>query len=205
MAKRKKYYVYLVPNGPRGVTDDWKICEKIVSGKVGARFRAFGERSDAERWLMAGARYETKIRLARRRESGIYFDSGTGRGKGVEISVTDEKGKNLLHKALSKKDINRFGKHLVDDASATNNYGELLALRYAIAIAKKMRVKKIFGDSKLVIEYWSRWHIKSKALPEETVELAEEVAEMREVFESKGGVVGRIPGKDNPADLGFHG
>ena len=36
-------------------------------------------------------------------EPGIYFDAGTGRGAGVEISVTDEQGKNLLHKALAQK------------------------------------------------------------------------------------------------------
>ncbi|OGY99448.1 MAG: hypothetical protein A2945_01160 [Candidatus Liptonbacteria bacterium RIFCSPLOWO2_01_FULL_52_25] len=205
MAKKKKYYAYTIPGGSRGVADDWKICERIVSGKAGARFMAFGERSDAERWLVAGARYEIKAKPIRKLESGIYFDSGTGRGKGVEISVTDEKGKNLLHKALSKKDINRFGKHFVDDASATNNYGELLALRYALAIAKKMRAKKIFGDSKLVIDYWSRRHIQRNAIQEETVELAEEVADMRAAFEGKGGSVERIPGGNNPADLGFHG
>lgn len=259
MAKKKKYYAYMVPGGSRGVTDDWKTCEGFVSGKVGARFMAFNGRDDAERWLMAGARYEIKVKPAWRLEPGVYFDAGTGRGKGVEISVTDEKGKNLLHKVIPKKDVNRFGKHLVGDSSATNNYGELLALRYALAIAKKTRVKKIFGDSKLVIEYWSRvcseslfryetprlraraaqpdegvaiatprrdasarsrspwrcsrkggfrtcslWHIKSKGLPEETVELAEEVSTMREVFESKGGSVERIPGGNNPADLGFH-
>ncbi len=203
MAK-KKYYAYRVPGGSKGVIDDWKTCEKMVSGKPGARFRAFKERGGAEHWLMAGARYETKIRRVKKHEPGIYFDSGTGRGEGVEISVTDEKGRNLLHKALSKSDLNRFGKHLVGDASATNNYGELLALRYALAIAKKTRAKKIFGDSKLVIEYWSRWHIKKNAIQEETVELAEEVSEMRTAFESKGGSVERIPGEDNPADLGFH-
>jgi ribonuclease H-related protein len=203
-SKKKKYYAYLVPNGPRGVADDWKTCERVVSGKVGARFRSFEERGDAERWLMAGARYETRMRSVRKPKPGVYFDAGTGRGEGVEISVTDEKGKNLLHKALSKNELNRFGKHLVGDASATNNYGELLALRYALAIAKKGKMKKVFGDSKLVIEYWSRWHIHRKTLPEETVELAEEVSRMLVVFEKKGGSVDRISGENNPADLGFH-
>jgi len=135
---------------------------------------------------------------------GVYFDAGTGRGNGVEISVTDEKGKNLLHKVVAEKKLNAFGKHLVARGSATNNYGELLALKYALQIAKKERQKKIFGDSKLVIEYWSRWRIKKRELSAETVSLAEEVAELRAAFEVQGGVVQRISGDHNPADLGFH-
>lgn len=209
--KKQKYYAYLVPAGARGgaakqgITDDWKSCEAMVSGKVGARFRAFESRNDAAAWLADGAFYESKTAKPRPKlESGIYFDAGTGRGDGVEISVTDEKGKNLLHKALSRGDLNRFGKHLVGDAMATNNYGELLALRYALEIAQKEKVKRIFGDSKLVIEYWSQWHIKRKDLPEETVALADEVSRMRERFEKAGGTIGRISGDHNPADLGFH-
>jgi ribonuclease H-related protein len=202
-AKKKKYYAYFVPEqNVSGVTSDWKKCEAMVSGKTGARFKAFGSRKEAEQWIGQGAVYESK--RPPKLERGIYFDAGTGRGTGVEISVTDEKGNNLLHKAVSKADLNRFGKHLVDDTSATNNYGELLALKYALEIAEKDKIKKIFGDSKLVIEFWSRWRIKRKELPEETVALADEVSKSRETFEEGGGSVERISGDYNPADLGFH-
>jgi ribonuclease HI len=215
-AKKQKFYAYFVPGsagaggtaaarGASGVVDDWKKCEKIVSGKVGARFRAFESREEAETWLAGGARYDAKPTEALRElERGIYFDAGTGRGDGVEVSVTDEHGKNLLHRAISKSDLNQFGKHLVANPAATNNYGELLALCYALKIAGKLRVKKIFGDSRLVIDYWSKWRIKRNELPEETVALAAEVARAREVFEARGGTVERISGGRNPADLGFH-
>jgi ribonuclease HI len=201
--KKIKYYAYFIPsNGKHGVTDDWTTCERMVKGVVGARFKSFENKAEAERWLAGGAFYES--RPHKKLEPGIYFDAGTGRGEGVEISVTDESGKNLLHKALSKSEVNRFGKHLVENPAATNNYGELLALRSALEIAHKLKVKKIFGDSKLVIEYWSKWRIKRNELPEETVALATEVAELREEFEAKGGSIERISGDDNPADLGFH-
>jgi ribonuclease HI len=215
-AKKKKYYAYFVPSfggravggasAPKsGIADDWSSCEKLVSGKFGARYRGFESRRDAEAWLADGAHYESKLAKPRPKlEAGIYFDAGTGRGDGVEVSVTDEQGKNLLHKAISRDALNKFGKHLVGDAAATNNYGELLALHYALEIAEKERVKKIFGDSKLVIDYWSRWHIKRKELPAETVALADDVSRAREVFEKDGGMVGRISGDYNPADLGFH-
>jgi viroplasmin and RNaseH domain-containing protein len=205
MPKKNNYYAYIVPAGAKtvsGITNSWAACEKFVSGKPAARFKGFVSRTEAEQWLHAGARYEVKI--APKLLPGIYFDAGTGRGNGVEISVTDEKGKNLLHDTVAREALNKFGKHLVEDPSATNNYGELLALRHALTIAKKNDIKKVFGDSKLVIDYWSQWKMKRKELPEATVELADEVSHMREEFESAGGLVTRISGDHNPADLGFH-
>lgn len=206
-AKKKKFYAYFVPGAvPKyGVTDSWAVCEKFVSGRTSARFKAFNSRSDADAWLKNGAWYEAKRARPRPKLApGIYFDAGTGRGEGVEVSVTDEKGKNLLHKALASAALNKFGKHLVGNTDATNNYGELLALRYALEIAHATRVKKVFGDSKLVIEFWSQWRIKRKDLPEETVALADDVSRAREAFEKTGGTVERISGDFNPADLGFH-
>ena len=200
--KKKKYYAYFVSEKVRGVTDDWKKCEKIVSGQIGARYKGFGSEEEAMEWLREGASYEEK--KSSKLVPGIYFDAGTGRGAGVEISVTDEKGGSLLHKVLSRSDVNRFGKHLLRNPSATNNYGELLALRYALKIGMKEGRRKIFGDSKLVIDYWSKWRMKRKSLPKETVRLAGEVAKMRKIFEEKGGAVQRISGDHNPADLGFH-
>ena len=217
-AKKKKFYAYFVPASgaasargakeirsvKEGVTDSWATCERFVSGRAGARFRAFDDRAAAAAWLAQGAVYEAKAARPRPRlEPGIYFDAGTGRGNGVEISVTDEKGKDLLHKVLALRPLNAFGKHLLDD-EATNNYGELLALRYALAIARTEKVNKVFGDSKLVIDFWSRWRIKRKDLPEATVTLADEVSRAREAFEAAGGMVARISGDFNPADLGFH-
>ncbi|MFZ1074935.1 MAG: viroplasmin family protein, partial [Minisyncoccia bacterium] len=186
-AKKKKYYAYFIPTygahggvAKHGVADNWATCEKFVSGKAGARFKAFDDRSAAEAWLAQGAMYEPKASSPRPKlKPGIYFDAGTGRGDGVEVSVTDEDGKNLLHKAIAAKKLNKFGKHLLADADATNNYGELLALSYALEIARATHVHHVFGDSKLVIDFWSQWRIKRKDLPEETVALADDVSRAR--------------------------
>ena len=206
---KQKYYAYFVPGGAgraaQGVTSSWAECERLVKGRTGARYRVFNDRGEAERWLADGAFYAPKPAVRKvNLEPGIYFDAGTGRGQGVEVSVTNETGKNLLHRALSKKELNPFGKHFVENDAATNNYGELLALRHALTVARKLKVKRIFGDSKLVIDYWSRWRIKRKDMPEETVSLVNKVSKLRDAFEKKGGSIKRIPGDHNPADLGFH-
>ncbi len=209
MKSGKKYYAYRLATGAQGICDNWKDCEKVVSGRD-ARFRGFASHSDAEEWLRGGARYEVNSRKSLKSIkskvsliSGVYFDAGTGRGNGVEISVTDELGKDLLHKVLAKSKINRHGKHLLGK-EFTNNYGELMACQYALKYAIKHDIKNIFGDSKLVIDFWSKGLIRRNEMPVATVKLADKVAKLRKEFESAGGEVGRISGDDNPADLGFH-
>lgn len=196
---KNKYYAFKA-SGKSGVADSWPECESAVKGVTGAKYKGFSTREEAFAWLDAGADYAVKhVNL----EPGIYFDAGTGAGNGVEISVTDEHGKSLLHEILPAAQINERGFHLLGEG-VTNNYGELLALKYAIGIAERLGVKKIFGDSKLVIEFWSKWRIKTSEVAEETAELAKAVAFARQEYEKGGGTVERISGGRNPADLGFH-
>lgn len=196
----KKYYAYFIPiTGENGITEDWKTCEKIVSGEKEAKFKSFSKKEDAQEWLSQGADYNFQKEL----EPGIYFDAGTGRGRGVEVSVVNEKGKNLLSGVLPKKELNEFGKYVLK-SGLTNNYGELLACKFAIKIALKKNIKKVFGDSRLVINYWSKGFVKKESLSRELLELTDEVCELRDELEKKGGALIYLSGKDNPADLGFH-
>jgi len=56
---KNKFYAYLV-NGKSGVTDNWPDCQKLVSGKLGAKFKGFVKKEEAELWLSLGAKYEIK-------------------------------------------------------------------------------------------------------------------------------------------------
>lgn len=201
MKVKNSYYAYiLLATGEKRVVESWAACERAVKGKE-ARFKGFMSRSGAEAWLASGARYESKPKQEKPvLEPGIYFDAGTGRGDGTEVSVTDLHGKDLLFKVLPKAKINKHGKHNVE---GTNNYGELLGCKFALQIALEDGVKKIFGDSRLVTDYWSKGFIK-KEIPAATRKLAFEVVELREQFEKAGGKIKHISGDHNPADLGFH-
>ena len=184
MAK-KKYYAYSFGK-EKGVVDNWPECQEIVAGKPGAKFKSFEAEELAEAWLNAGADYKIKNIAV---EDGIYFDAGTGSGEGVEIQVADKNGKSFLRENLGH--------------SVTNNFGELTACKKALELALKNGEKQIFGDSKLVVEYWSKGHIKYE-VGEETVNLAQEVKLLRKEFEKLGGKITLISGGNNPADLGFH-
>jgi len=197
--KKQKFYAYLA-DGKTGIADDWPSCEKIVSGIQGAKFKGFLTEAEAKMWLEAGADYKIKHLTT---EKGIYFDAGTGAGHGVEINVTDEKGTSLLDKVLPDTHINHRGHHWIFK-DVTNNFGELLACKYSLQIALKEGIKDVFGDSKLIIEFWSKGYVKKENIHPETIALSAEVKKLRYDFEKSGGKIGRVPGSGNPADLGFH-
>ena len=203
---KKIYYAYVLPKEhSSGITIEWRECERLVSGKSSARYKGFASEQEAREWLKSGAVYENKKEKKKLLPRAVYFDAGTGRGMGlVEINVTDVKGTSLLFSLLPQKKITKHGTHLIMQRTATNNYGELLACKYALRIAMKEHIPRVYGDSALVIDYWSKGIIKSARVAVRTVALAKEVHGLRSRFEKSGGVIRRISGGINPADLGFH-
>jgi len=194
---KQKFYAYLIGDN-KGITDNWPECQSIVSGKQGAKYKSFESRGEAERWLDAGADYAVKHLAA---EKGVYFDAGTGGGNGTEINVTDENGKSLLKDIFPMSQLNPKGHYPLP--GKTNNFGELSACKFALEVSLKTGNKIIFGDSKLILDYWSKGFIK-KDLPQDTIDLATEVKKLRYEFEKNGGQLIHISGGSNPADLGFH-
>lgn len=203
----KKYYAFIIDkeNYSKIVTS-WSECQSATLGK-NARYKSFKTEAEAKEWLKNGGLYEDrklKIQEAKNNlEDGIYFDAGTGRGIGVEVRVTNRFGVSLLDDIMPEKMINEFGNYLAPQGS-TNNYGELIGIFLAIDIALRKRSFKIFGDSKLIIDYWSKGHYNKTSLNEKTVDLIKKTTEKRVKFESLGGTIQHVSGDINPADLGFH-
>lgn len=202
----KVYAYFLELTGERGIVSSWSECEKKTKGIKKARYQSFLTEEEAEKWLQDGANYKKKEKTRKEQkkqeekilEEAIYFDAGTGRGIGTEVRVTNRFG----HSLLTEK-TNEFG-NIALGFSKTNNYGELLGLSFAIEIALEQKVFQIYGDSQLVLQYWSQGHFHKESLEEDTVHLILEVIEKRKYFENMGGKISYISGDMNPADLGFH-
>jgi ribonuclease HI len=207
-ASKKKVYAFLV-EGQTGLVRTWAECEARVKGRS-ARFKGFETEAAARAWLAQGAPYEHKA--AKKQEAqgalpkdAVYFDSGTGRGQGTEIAVTDADGVPVLHLVLPVHDLTPRGTHFLPSGS-TNNRGELAACLCALQAARKLGIKKVCGDSALVLDYWSKGHVTAKKRAEDfdLFKLAQRTAAERRAFEKTGGKLIKIPGALNPADLGFH-
>lgn len=197
-----KLYAWYNSNVDNGIDKDWNTCKE----RKALRYKSFKTLEEAKLWLENGAKYEKpNIEL----NDGVYFDSGTGRGRGVtEVRVTDKDKNSLLNYLITPKfeeflkskgwKINEFN-NIELDADKSNNYGELLGMYLALEIARKLGYTDIYGDSKLVIYYWSKGSYNE--LPKETVKLIEQVTKNRKSF---GGNIRYINGDYNTADLGFH-
>lgn len=194
------FYAYILSD-KKGIVEDWESCKALVNGVSGAKYKKFKTFAEANAFIN-----NEEIEL----EDAIYFDAGTGRGRGVEVRITD-KNKNSLIPILreNRKDIIDFflkkGWNINEFSNIelgnnyTNNFGELLGCYVALIIANIKGENKIFGDSNLVIVYWSKGicNIEDK----ETLKLIEVVSKLRNNFNGK---IEHIFGDINPADLGFH-
>ncbi len=205
----RKVYAFRTETGD-GIVDSWDECERMVRGRR-ARYRGFDDRDAARRWLDAGAWYEdreTEKRQALRAypEDAVFFDSGTGPGRGTEVRVTDRSGITVVHLADHEEGRLVPEGNIVLGRGRTNNYGELLACLLGIQAATKLGSKHVYGDSRLVLEYWSKGRVSrdKRADDPDLAALAEVTRCARARFEKGGGTLGRIPGGLNPADLGYH-
>ncbi|QFP41546.1 ribonuclease HI [Borrelia miyamotoi] len=194
----KKYYACILKNkNEKIIFTSWEECKNKIKGQSN-RIKSFQTRKEAENWLLRDGKTDIYY------PEGIYFDSGTGRGKGIEIRVVNEKGMSIINKIIDQSLINDYNNYNIKNFDGiSNNYGELFGLYIALKIALEENIKSIFGDSKLVIDYWSKGFY-NKNLNINTIKLIQNVTKLRNTFEEKGGKILLISGNNNIADLGFH-
>ena len=176
---RNKVYAYCILDDNKFIVESnivytWDECQNIVKGKK-SRYKSFKTQTEAKKWLECGAEYESKSEkqdklidlFAELDRDAIYFDAGTGRGKGVEVRLTNFDGIPILYKIIGNSKINEYGNYYLSEGS-TNNFGELVGLFSAIKYALKYNIHTICGDSSLVIDYWSKGRYNKENLGKDT-------------------------------------
>lgn len=198
------FYAYFLENDNiSDIVEDWDTCQKLTKGKK-ARFKKFNSYTEAKNWLDSGALYTPKTKdTSSLFKDAIYFDSGTGRKGTAEVKVCDFFGDSLLPFIMPNNKINAYGNYYLNE-NRTNNFGELTGLYIALKYALKYGIKKICGDSKLIIDFWSRGNFNEDKLDKDTINLIKKVHELRIKFENCDGEIYHISGDINPADIGFH-
>ncbi|MGF6905738.1 viroplasmin family protein [Fusobacterium sp. PH5-44] len=206
---QKIYGYFLIDEKKSGIVDSWDKCQNATKGKK-SRYKSFKTLAECNIWIENGCQYESKevkeqkkIEIQNNMIDGIYFDAGTGRGIGVEVRVTDKHGNSLINEHYHSFPLNEYG-NIFLGKERTNNFGELLGLSIALDFALKSDTKNIFGDSNLVIEYWSHGHFNKGSVNDDTIKLINYVVKRRKKYEVCGGKIAHISGDINPADLGFH-
>lgn len=163
--------------------------------------KGFKDILQANNWLILNMKTRYKA-LSSASKNVLYFDSGTGRGIGTEVKVTDYLGNSLLKEDSEIKYI-LTQYDTINLGHVENLYGELYGFYLALKIALKKGIKKIAGDNQTVLYRWTNGYFKN-SLPLEIKKLIKETMDLKNIFLKKGGELYYISGKINPADLGFH-
>jgi ribonuclease HI len=140
--------------------------------------------------------------------------SGCGWG-----SVVDKNSEDLIpkYKHLSKdfkyeekrgknKDREVIIAQATDVKEQQNNYAELLSFLFALRIAtNNENVKEICSDANLIIKFWGNPTHNTKLTADENKnKYIQECKKLRKNFETRGGIITKVDGGENLADLGYH-
>ena len=205
MAGKKKYYVvFSIKKLKKILVTSYDEVLKIVK-KRGYTCKGFKTKEEALNFDP----FKISLNIGELEylnENGIYFDMGTGRGIGSEIRVTNYLGESLLYELENYKLlINEFGNLNLGNNKDTQ-YGELYGLYLALLIAKQNKNNNsysfISGDNMFAIEC-SLGKYNNKKFEPYKLDLIKAIIELRKELEKKYKIC-HIPGKKNPADLGFH-
>lgn len=205
MAGKKKYYVvFSIKKLKKILVTSYDEVLKIVK-KRGYTCKGFKTKEEALNFDP----FKIPLNIGELKylnENGIYFDMGTGRDIGSEIRVTNYLGESLLYELENYKLlINEFGNLNLGNNKDTQ-YGELYGLYLALLIAKQNKNNNsysfISGDNMFAIEC-SLGKYNNKKFEPYKLDLIKAIIELRKELEKKYKIC-HIPGKKNPADLGFH-
>ena len=158
MSKQKFYVVW--KGRKTGIFTSWADCEKQVKGYVGAEYKAFGSRAEAERALHS--RYED------------YRGKSSSLGKWKHASVKPmlpsicvdaacdgSPGKTEYRGVLTETGEQIF--HTGPYADGTNNIGEFLAIVHALTwLVKHKQQMPIYSDSENAIAWVNTGECKTK-------------------------------------------
>uniref|UniRef100_A0A6C0BET8 Ribonuclease H n=1 Tax=viral metagenome TaxID=1070528 RepID=A0A6C0BET8_9ZZZZ len=230
-----KYYVVKNGRIP-GIYNTWTDCNSQINGFPKSIYKSFQNYQDALNYFSVNVDEKTivhekqPIRQIFSDDSyevtrTIYVDGAYNKNTKPNSygSVVNNQGldmiiynKNLLTDMLiENKDLPVGNRDVIicnfTGVSQQNNAAELMAMIAGLRIAinyinNGILVKHIASDSKLIIEYWSKY------IKKETEELSDpkkvfyikELILLRKRFESLGGSIVKVESDTNPADLGWH-
>lgn len=152
---KKKYYV--VWKGKKtGVFSSWEMAKKQVDGFVGAQYKSFTDKSEAEKaFTKKYADYKGKdtkkpvLSAAEKAKFGVPIANSLS----VDAACSGNPGKMEYRGVVtdSKKELFKLGPF----ENGTNNIGEFLALVHGIALLKEkgMHRTPIYSDSKIAMSW----------------------------------------------------
>ncbi len=162
--KIKKYYVVWKGHNP-GIYETWEECKRQINGVVGAQYKAFVNKQEAED--AAKSFYENYIGIDTKKGSGLSDFELNAIGKPIvpSLSVDAACAGNpgiLEYRGVftdTKKQVFARGPY----PEGTVNIGEFLAIVLGLAYLKQNKLKiPIYSDSTTAISWVSKRRVNTK-------------------------------------------
>ena len=154
MAKKKYYVVW--KGKKTGVFTSWNICKKQISGFEGAQYKAFIDKTEAEKaFTKSYDDYKGKDtkRVVLSASEKAKFGTPILKSLAVDAACSGNPGKLEYRGVLtdSKKQVFIQGPFQL----GTNNIGEFLALVHGLALlkSKKLDDLPIYSDSRIAMSW----------------------------------------------------
>jgi ribonuclease HI len=185
MAKKnkKKYYVVWKGHNP-GIYDSWDECKKQVQGVVGAQYKAFADKKEAEQAFKGF--YESYVGVDTKKGLGLSPEELKSIGDpivpslSVDAACSGNPGVLEFRGVMtdSKKEVFSRGPY----PEGTVNIGEFLAIVLGLAILKRYKQKMpIYTDSLTAMKWVRDKKVNTKLKPsEKNKELFDTVAKALE-------------------------
>lgn len=155
MVKKQKYYV--VWKGHKtGIFDSWEDCKKQVAGFVGAQYKAFTEKVEAEKAFERKYRdYKGKNTKKKKLTKAQKAKYGVPILKSLSVDAACSGNPGVLEYRGVLTDTKKQVFIQGPFKNGTNNIGEFLALVHGISLLKSKNLDNypIYSDSKIAISW----------------------------------------------------
>ena len=164
--KRAAYYVVWQGKNP-GIYDSWEACEAEVKGAVGAKYKGFATRAEAEKAFAASPEeYIVRKPSESPQESStvipqLFATEPILPALAVDAACSGNPGLMEFRGVIADTGTEVF--HRGPYEAGTNNIGEFLALVLGLAYLKKHQLKWVlYSDSRTALAWLRKKHAETK-------------------------------------------
>ena len=163
MSKKKAAYYVVWSGKTPGIYDNWEDCEAQVKGTMGAKYKGFASRADAEQALADGLEKHIKRRDKELDSHPLSAFSNPPILPALAVDAACSGNPGVMEFQGVIADTGKVVFHRGPYQGGTNNIGEFLALVLGLAYLKQNKLSwALYSDSRTALAWLKKGHAETK-------------------------------------------
>ena len=163
MSKKKAAYYVVWSGKTPGIYDNWEDCEAQVKGTMGAKYKGFASRADAEQALADGHEKHIKRRDKELDSHPLSAFSNPPFLPALAVDAACSGNPGVMEFQGVIADTGKVVFHRGPYQGGTNNIGEFLALVLGLAYLKQNKLSwALYSDSRTALAWLKKGHAETK-------------------------------------------